>query len=189
MTDKDDETRIEDLETQVRQEVVDAWHSGELEGEYTEDTLFEIADASTPVYNHDVLEVAQSELTLATQDSGYDMDSPVEEIKANINRRLERAARQEWDSLKEMQEYADDFPDATAYFVYYRPDSFQWVVIREDGDKASSIEPGKDKAVAKARELAKKNEPAVVFEYSREGEVLEAKLYDKSKDVWGGEAL
>ncbi len=88
------------LEKDIRQEVRDEAQNL-LDSRYPEDMIHEWADSHVPVYTTDLMELAASDIALATDEPevgpGFDgSPTPVNIIVANVYERLWRAASNEW---------------------------------------------------------------------------------------------
>lgn len=103
MSNDENPLTLRDFKDRVRDAVRD---EAELlrENSYPEDILHEIADSCVPIYNYELLEVAQSDLWLAVEELeifafGGD-HTAVGAIAGNLFRELEQVAREEWQKIE-----------------------------------------------------------------------------------------
>lgn len=73
---------------------------------YFEDTLSEIADSNTPIYNNEIMQIAADNIDLATNEPEFGpafdgRPTPINIIAANIYDRIYEAVSQRYEELKE----------------------------------------------------------------------------------------
>jgi len=94
-------------------EELEEWVKDNPDDDPTDEAIFEIADSSTPIYNYDILQLAASNLFLATDapDIGPAFDgspTPINIIAANIYEYISNALYQRWSEIEKEKEEEED---------------------------------------------------------------------------------
>lgn len=194
-------TDMDDLKDRVRESVREYHREGYMD-EYPEDSLHEIADSHTPVYNSDLLELPQTGgyMYLATEQPEHasnlgEEGSAINAIAANVYNELLQVAHEEYDKIKNQKGGDKDMGHLGNYIVQPAKKASKrkskasdcrhraWEVKRENAEQASRVFDSskggnREDAIKKGKELAKKHGCAVKFRNSRNGQFREVRDYN-----------